>query len=97
MAKQSRPGISGYPNMALTKTAPKEPFSLGPIEERKALRYGHWLLVACVGAFLGMLGLYIADTVHLTEEERLFMGQCVVVKEQSEQRCSELWRYRLNK
>jgi hypothetical protein len=91
--------------MALTKTAPKEPFNLGPIyrEDRRMLPWWGW--AAIIGFALGMFG-YLWFSVAPAnyarndaerEAKRVFMGQCVVVKGETEKRCAELWRWRLEK
>jgi len=86
--------------MALTKTAPKEPFNLGPIyKEDRGM--GRWALVALIGFTLGAFGylwFYVGPQQdELVDAKRVFMGQCVVVKGETERRCAELWRWRLEK
>jgi hypothetical protein len=62
---------------------------------------GRWALIAIIGFALGLWGFfwfYIlpADQAHV-DAKRVFMGQCVVVKGETEKRCTELWRWRLER
>jgi hypothetical protein len=105
MAKQTRPayfGIAPYSEstMALTKSPPKEPFNLGPIyQEDRGIPWWGW--AAIIGFALGIGGFMwtkvLPDEVAYAEEKRVFMGQCVVVKGETEKRCAELWRWRVDR
>jgi hypothetical protein len=86
--------------MAPVKTRPADPpFNLGPIESR-GMPTNPWFIAAVLGFLLGVGGFLFwaneKDEVD-REERRRFMGECIHIKGQSEKRCSELWRWRLDK
>jgi len=86
--------------MAPVQTRPGNPppFNLGPIEDR-GMPVNPWFIAAILGFLLGVGGFLFymnAQDADVREERRRFMGECIHNKGQSEARCSELWRWRLD-